>query len=69
MKSSVEKQIDEQQKTEFLALAQFNLSRGDARTLMANLIREIEKTGGERQRSEGVRILEGARKHILGWVD
>lgn len=50
-------------------VARWNLARGDARSLMFDLIAQIKKTGGHRQRYHGVRLLERAAKHLISWVD
>ncbi len=41
------------------------LARGDARSLICDLISQIKKTGGERQRSEGIKKLGNAYKYLV----
>lgn len=51
-----------------LERARWNLARGDAISILYRLEREITKTGGSRQRGEGVPMLGRMRKYLQEWV-
>lgn len=48
--------------------AAWNLARGDAIAILYRLEREINETGGSRQRGEGVPMLGRMRKYLQEWV-
>ena len=50
--------------TEIAKVQKRMMIRYESRVEIRDLIRQIEKTGGERQRSEGIRVLRSAAQYL-----
>lgn len=48
--------------------ARWNLYRGDSISLLYRLANDIHKTGGERQRDEGLKLITRIIKRLREWV-
>lgn len=52
-----------------MEVCSWNLSRGDASRLLGNLAQRIRKKGGQRQRSEGLKLIVRIQVRLREWVE